>query len=288
MRAILAMVGAASLCASPATAQVTGPSATGCAVVPILRAAIPVVEVRIGGKGPYRFAIDTGAEGHGRISAELAGELGLPKVGEAASPGNSLVTRPLFAAPEISVGQVSFKNLDLAALPAVRGPGEDWDGVLGTALLELLPLTLDYGNARARFGGAELSEGLAVRFDRGVPILPVDIAGQRFDVHFDSGNGAAALFLDEEAARALPLGGEPVERGRARTGLGNSAVMEAPLAASVTIDGAPLPVQAIGWPTPRPGGNLGSRGMAGMSVTIDAPSQLAQVEPSGRAPRCPG
>ncbi len=284
MRAILAMVCAAGLGASSAAAQVTGPSATGCAVVPILRAAVPVVEVKIGGKGPYRFAIDTGAEGHGRITRELAAELGLTKIGEVETPGNSLVTRAVFAAPEVSVGQASFKNLDLVTLPALRGPGADWDGVLGNALLELLPLTLDYGNARARFGGAELSEGLLVRFDRGVPILPVDIAGTRFDVHFDSGNTAAPLFLDEQAARALPLGGEPVARTRI---FGDPATMEAPLAASVTIDGAPLSIQAIGWPSPRAGGNLGSRGMAGMSVTIDAPSQLAQVERSGRAPRCP-
>ena len=282
MRAIWTGICAAGLGASPAMAQVTGPSATGCAVVPILRAGIPVVEVRIGGKGPYRFAIDTGAEGHGRISAALAEELRLPKVGET----GTVAPRPVFAAPEVSVGAVSFKNLDLAALPALRGPGEDWDGVLGSALLELLPLTLDYGSARARFGGTELSEGLSVRFDRGVPLLPVAIAGRRFEVHFESGNGAAALFLDEEAARALPLGGDPV--GQGRLGFGGPEVMEAPLAASVTIDGAPLSIHAVGWPSARSGGTLGSRGMVGMSVTIDAASQLARVAPSGRAPTCPG
>ena len=68
MRALLALACAASVIAMPASAQVTGLSVSGgCAVVPILSAAIPVVEVTIGGKGPYRFALDTGAEGHGRI-----------------------------------------------------------------------------------------------------------------------------------------------------------------------------------------------------------------------------
>jgi hypothetical protein len=80
---------------------------------------------------------------------------------------------------------------------------------------QLLPLTLDYGNARARFGGPGLSEGLPIRFDSGIPVLPVEVAGQKFTVHFDSGNGAGGLFLDEAAAKALPLAGEPVERGRA-------------------------------------------------------------------------
>ena len=153
MRAFLALACTAAVVGtSPAAAQSTGLSVAGeCAVVPILAGAIPVVEVKIGGKGPYRFAIDTGAQGHGRISRELAEELGLPKVGEVGTPapGGTVATRPVFAAPEISVGAVSFKNLDLVALSAVRGPEIEWDGILGNALLELLPLTLDYGNARA-------------------------------------------------------------------------------------------------------------------------------------------
>ena len=66
---VLACLSLAFAC--PAVAQdIAGLSVSGtCASVPILPAAIPVVEVRIGGKGPYKFAIDTGAQGHGRISA---------------------------------------------------------------------------------------------------------------------------------------------------------------------------------------------------------------------------
>ena len=223
MRVFLAAAGALATMAWPAAAQDTGLAATGgCASVPILRASIPVVEVRIGGKGPYRFAIDTGAQGHGRISTALAEELGLPKVGEVGTPapGGTVATRPVFGAPEVSVGSVSFKNVDLVALSTVRGPEIEWDGILGNELIQLLPLTLDYGNGRARFG----------------------------DV----------------------------------------AVMEAPLAVSVTAGTSPLPIQTVGWPTPRAGGNLGSRGMAGLSVTFDASSQLARIERSGRSPTCPG
>ena len=110
MRVFLAAAGALATMAWPAAAQDTGLAATGgCASVPILRASIPVVEVRIGGKGPYRFAIDTGAQGHGRISTALAEELGLPKVGEVGTParGGTVATRPVFGAPEVAVGSVS-------------------------------------------------------------------------------------------------------------------------------------------------------------------------------------
>ena len=277
--------------AGPAAAQdIARLSATGaCASVPILQAAIPVIEARIGGKGPYRFAIDTGAQGHGRISQALADELGLPRVGEVGTPapGGTVATRPVYGASEISVGGVSFKNVDLVALSTVRGPAAEWDGILGNALIELLPLTIDYGNARARFGGPGLSEGLPITFDNGIPVLPIEAAGQRFAVHFDSGNGAGGLLLDEAAARALPLAGEPVARGTARTSFGDFPMIEAPLTISVTVGGTPLSLNAIGWPSPRPGGNLGSKAMAGLSVTIDAKSDLALVERSVNPPRCP-
>lgn len=280
----------AAAIAGPAAAQdIAGLSVSGtCASVPILPASIPVVEVTIGGKGPYKFAIDTGAQGAGRISTALAEQLGLPKVGEVGTPapGGTVATRPVYGAPEVSVGGVSFKNVDLVALSAVRGPQGEWDGVLGNELLTLLPLTLDYGNARARFGGPRLSEGLPIEFDKGIPVLPIEVAGQKFKVHFDSGNGAGGLFLDEATAKGLPLGGEPVARGTGRTSFGDFAIMEAPLTISVTVGGTPLTLNAIGWPSPRPGGNLGSRAMAGLSVTLDAKSELAVVERSGVPPRC--
>jgi len=290
MRGLSTLLCLALAITGPASAQdIAGLSATGgCASVPILPGAIPVVEVKIGGKGPYKFAIDTGAQGHGRISAALAEELGLPKVGEfgTPAPGGTVATRPVYGASEISVGGVSFKNVDLVALSTVRGPGVEWDGILGNGLLELLPLTLDYGNARARFGGPGLAEGLPIRFDSGIPVLPLEIAGQKLAVHFDSGNGAGGLFLDEAAAKALPLAGEPVERGRGRTSFGDFAIMEAPLTITATIGGTPLTLNSVGWPSPRAGGNLGSRAMAGLSVTIDAKSDLAVVERSRIPPRC--
>ena len=64
----------AAVLAGPAAAQdIAGLSVSGtCGSVPILPGAIPVIEVTIGGKGPYKFAIDTGAQGAGRISNALA------------------------------------------------------------------------------------------------------------------------------------------------------------------------------------------------------------------------
>ncbi|HET9952194.1 MAG TPA: serine hydrolase, partial [Candidatus Eisenbacteria bacterium] len=43
---------------------------------------LPAVEVMVNGKGPYRFAIDTGGSGAARVDSAFAAALGLPVVGE--------------------------------------------------------------------------------------------------------------------------------------------------------------------------------------------------------------
>jgi hypothetical protein len=264
-----------ALLSGPAAAQdIARATVAGkCAAVPILRGATPIVEVRIGDKGPFRFAIDTAASGHGRISAALAAELGLPRVGGSAD-------QPVFAVSEVSIGAVSFKNLDLVVPGAGDAGAAGVDGVLGNGLLALLPLTLDFGNARARFGGPELEEGVPLDFERGAPVLPLEITGTRFKVRFDTSRTSPALALDEAAAGSLPLAGEAVRW------LGRDTMSEAPLAVSVTAGTVPLPVRAVAWPSPRAGGIIGWRGFDGMSVTLDATAQLARVETSGAPPRC--
>ena len=87
---------------------IEAPRSTGtCAAAPLdLAAIVPVVEVAIGGRGPYRFAVDTGAQGHRRIRRELAEELGLAVTGQARTPapGGAFEERPVFALPALAVG----------------------------------------------------------------------------------------------------------------------------------------------------------------------------------------
>jgi hypothetical protein len=279
---------AALLAVGTAHAQEAPPVVTGgCTVVPLLPAAIPVVTVTIAGK-PYRFGIDTGAQGQGRIRETLAAELGLAQVGEVRTPapGGTIATRPIFGVSEFGVGGMTFRNVSLVALSQVRGPqGADWDGILGIGLFEQLTLTLDYGNARAMIGAAGLASGLPLRMNR-IPGITLTIAGKDLPVDLDTGNGAGALFLAEADARALPLGGEPVERGRARTSFGEFAIMEAPLAAPVLAGTATLPVKTVGWPPARPGGNLGSKGLVGMSVAVDQRAKRVDIHASGAMPVC--
>lgn len=262
-----------------------------CAAVPMeLRDNIPTVEVTIGDHGPYRFAIDTGAQGHGRISAALAQTLGLATVGEARTPapGGTVASRPIFGVPDLRLGNLHFRNLELLAGAEIRGPAQGWDGILGIDLFRALTLGIDYANGMAGARRAGLTGGASASFDGPVPAVPIQVNGQTVNVTLDTGNGAAPLFLREEAARALPLAGPAVERGHARTSFGEFAIMEAPVAIPVTLAGTALSVTTIGWPALRGDGNLGSRGLAGTLLEVDRRSGRVAVTRPARPLACPG
>jgi hypothetical protein len=263
-----------------------------CAAIPMsVAAVVPVVEVMLNGRGPYRFAIDTGAQGQGRIAPALARELGLPVVGEARTPapGGAVATRPIYGAASIAFGGITFGEVRLAEGGQVSGSNMPWDGVLGIDLFRELTLSLDYANGVAAVSTERLAGGVTADFERPTPSLPLEIAGRTFQVGLDTGNAVGALFLPEADARALPLAGEPVERARARTSFGEFAVMEAPLAPSAraSVGAFQLPLRTVGWPPARGIGNLGSRALAGTIVRVDRRSSRISIAAPGEPPRCP-
>ena len=266
------------------------PVPTGtCTVQPLdVSAAIPVVDVMIDGKGPYRFGIDTGAQGIGRISADLAAQLGLMSVGQVQTPapGGTLDTRKIYRARKLAIGGMTFAYADLVAMAALPNRPTSWSGILGMDLFKKVTLTLDYGRGAMKLSGEPLSGGVAAKFDSGIPSIPLKIGTSELTVDLDTGNGAAPLFVSEAVAKSVPQSGPTVERGKARTSFGEFSIMQAPIAVPVTVGGTALPVDAIGWPAARGEGNLGSRGLAGMQLSVDRADGLVAIKPSGEAPSC--
>lgn len=267
------------------------PRTTGtCAALPLdLATAVPIVEVRIGDR-PYRFLIDTGAQGHGRIKRELAEQLGLAVVGQARTPapGGTVEERPVYALPALTLGGIAFQDLQLMAAPVLPGRELPFDGILGLDAFRNFTLTLDYGNRRVHVAEQPLAAGVALVPDQPLATFPIEIGGRSFPAHLDTGNQAASLFLNEADARSLPLAGAPVERGRARGSFGDFAIMEAPLTGQVRVGGFTLPVDRVTWPSARNMGNLGSRGLAGTVVRLDQRSRRLDIAASGAAATCPG
>ncbi|HKR25259.1 MAG TPA: retropepsin-like aspartic protease, partial [Allosphingosinicella sp.] len=176
------------------------PRATGtCAALPLdLAATVPIVEVRIGER-PYRFLIDTGAQGHGRIKRALAEQLGLAVVGQARTPapGGTVEERPVYALPALALGGIAFQDLELTAAPVIPGRELPFDGILGLDAFRNFTLTLDYGNRRLHVSDRPLAAGVALVPDQPLATFPVEIDGRSFPAHLDTGNQAASLFLNE-------------------------------------------------------------------------------------------
>ena len=282
MIAYLALLAAAQAQAAPVVSGT-------CAVVPLdVSGAIPVIDVMINGKGPYRFGIDTGAQGMGRISEDLAAQLGLEAIGEVRTPapGGTLATRKIYRAGKLSIGGISFANADLVTMAALPNRPTTWAGILGNDALRQLTLILDYGQKALKLSHEAVKDGVAATFERGVPAIPVKIGDQHLTVDLDTGNGAAPLFVSEAVAKAVPQSGPAVERGKARTSFGEFSIMEAPIAVPVAVGGTAIPIHAISWPSARGEGNLGSKGLVGMQLAVDRTNGRVAIVPSAKAPTC--
>lgn len=246
-----------------------------------LSQAVPVVTVMIGGKGPYRFLVDTGAGGHGRISPALAEALGLPVAGEALAGDGSgrTQTRRTYRIESLELGGVRFSNLDVAEIGLPRGRLQDLDGVLGLGLFASHLLTLDYPRKTLSLGRATLPQsapGYAAD-PRGLT-MPVSIGGETIPAHIDTGNALAALILPTAVAQRLPRKGEPRIMGQARTAISAVEVREVDISEPVRVAGVTLPIHAVTYPALGENGNLGSKAFAGAVLRIDQRSRRLQID----------
>ena len=103
------------------------------------------IPVMIGGHGPFDFVVDTGAD-RTVLSQDVAEQLGLP-------PGRDVLVQgitgsemtPTVLAPEITLGSVVLKGLDLPVLPRGR---LGVDGLLGIDALAKRRLVMDFRERR--------------------------------------------------------------------------------------------------------------------------------------------
>lgn len=195
---------------SPAPARVDVPH--GEAAWPMLDfGGRPILEVTIGGRGPYRFILDTGAS-ITVIGEELADRLGLQ-----APPGIRAVAADRGVAPRI----VTIPALDLngatlqgvltAVLPLSILQGHA-DGILSASCFPGYLLAFDYPARRITLRRGALPDSgphvLAYDGRRPVPNIPIRIAGVETTVDLDTGAGTG-LSLPTRFLKDLPLTSEP-------------------------------------------------------------------------------
>jgi len=197
---------------------------SGTVVVPMrLKDGRIELDVTVDGKGPVPVVLDTGAHGS-VVDLAYAKEAGLSLGDEVrvGSPnGEGIPGR------RVSIGRLDIGGLHVKAVPAVAF--EPWPfpkseayarGVLSPYGLAGLLVEIDYPGKRVVFRKGSLPEpdGREIfGWDRarGLPEIPITVAGKTIPAHLDSG-AASGLSLPERMSAELPLASPLVEIGRAR------------------------------------------------------------------------
>lgn len=121
-------------------------------------ATLALVPVKVGGKGPYPFVLDTGAAISG-INADLAANLKLAKTGKSAEVSGVAASArvPLVSVKHWSVGGTPLRPATIGALDFPRSRtgskgSPSIAGLLGSDQLSRFgSVTVDYGRQELRF-----------------------------------------------------------------------------------------------------------------------------------------
>jgi len=248
----------------------------------------PFVMVMVNGKGPFRFAIDTGTSGEAFVTPELTGILGLSTVGQArlSDPSKQNVQRvPIVMIQSLEVAGFEFR--DIKARVHLLGSGEgSYQGLLGFSLFRDCLLTLDFpGRELTLATGSLLPDGehsvLSFRMPDGIPIVNLHIGGVPIDAQIDSGGDG--LLLPARLAARLKFASDSAEFGNEESLSTRFQIRAARLAPNVEVGDYffKRPFVEIGGAFPLL--NFGSSPLQAFAVTFDQKNRLIRFKASRKA-----
>jgi Aspartyl protease len=245
----------------------------------------PVVEIRINGKGPFRFFLDTGAQGN-VLAQELADELKLPVEGKArvGSPGGKGLPAKMVRMDRVEIGDAL-----LSAVPGMSfdrsflgGGKETPRGVLSAGIFPGFLVTIDYPQSKLTLRRGELPapDGLRVfAYDtkRPLPEIQLDVGGLPVTLHLDSG-APSGITLPLELAARLPLASKPIEVARGKRVDQEVIILGAKLKGQVklgqyVLENPDLRFQDI----PNAKGQVGYEFLRDFAVTLDSQNGRIQL-----------
>jgi len=160
----------------------------------------PLVDVRINGKGPYPFILDTGASVT-VVSPDVLADVGL---GDGTEPARL---------DQLQIGDAILHDVKVARLPVLggRGGASAPRGVLSALAFSGYLTTIDFPRRLVtnRRGALPPPDGKRVfEYPESeiLPVVPVRVAGREYRIHVDSG-AQGGLTLPTKYQDDLPLDG---------------------------------------------------------------------------------
>lgn len=250
-----------------------------------MRGAMPTVEVRVNGDGPFVFALDTCASGMGRVDSSLVRRLGLPIVAQAAGGDGSGKTSAMSVAKVeyLEVGALAFEDLELPSRDYNRPDLAHVDGILGFGLFARGVLTLDFPRKIVRIEPAAALPGtdgqrVLALVPGPVAAFEITIGGRPVLAHIDSGNLVGRFVLPSELVSRLTATGPGRAVGKARTVSGETEILEVPIRETITIGAFEFPNETVVHPSPGPTANVGAALLAGFRVSFDQTNGRVRFE----------
>lgn len=241
----------------------------------------PIVEVRINGKGPYAFILDTGASAT-VVSPDLIEELALP-----GAPG--LALHGPVRIEEMRVGEALLGGVTAGRISLIGNLVGDHPprGVLSASAFPGCLVTLDYPAKKVVIRKGALPDPddprvFAYAAEDILPKVPVRVAGHEFRVHVDSGS-PGGLTLPVRYEQELPLADTPREIGRGRTHVGAFPIFAATVKGAVVLGEYSLDLKEIHFSDLRPSdeapsGHVGFGILGGFVVTLDSKNHRVKFE----------
>ena len=249
----------------------------------------PVVELKINGKGPYRFILDTGAMTT-VIADDLSRELSLapPEGLHVASPDGG--TPPaIVMVDDLRIGDATVEGMIAAVMPlgSLLNAENAPRGILSAASFPGYLLIYDYPGRRIliRKGSIEsvdFKTSFQYTDDQVLPTVPIRIAGHETQVHLDTGS-SFGLVLPTKFLTELPLASQPKETGKARTHAGEFPVSVARIDGAIELGKYKLDLNEVRFSDVRPGpgpavGNIGYDVLRHFVVTLDSKNRRLRID----------
>ena len=186
--------------------------------------AILIENVMVNGQGPYRFLLDTGAEGAGRIDRSLVQALGLPNLGgqESVDLQGKKLDMTSHRLESLVVGSLSFTGVEVMSRDynaTIRGPGlRPIDGILGYHLFNEYLLTINYPARTVTVARGELpvpddKKILAIISDDEDPEIKIRVDGRVARALLDTG-AMGPLVVPATLAKDLKFAPDPPGKTR--------------------------------------------------------------------------
>lgn len=297
--AVVTLLAAAPAVAAQAPPPVAVPEIRQAIEIPMTLAGTQILVdgVRVNGQGPYRFLLDTGAQGSGRADTTLVQALNLPRIGVAgASDGGSGPRRDLAVhrIETLEFGGMTFRDLDVVSRDYNTGGAGGRGaiaGVLGIDLFRGGLLTLDYGRGVLRIEPGALPEPdgrvvLALDPASPSPTVEIGLGGQTLKARIDTGS-MGGITVGGATAETLTFQTPPTAAGQARTVSGTFDMLQGRVAGDLTLGALTVNGPTVTVMPHFQAGNLGGDFLRAYVTTLDLANHRVRFTPAAVSPAAP-